>query len=93
MTSAPGLPRDGKDHALLAVLAGTGLVGVLWLAGVTSARVSGQRTPHADAFAPLRAFRHLGDPSLAWNAPVGRGCSVLGSDRRVRRGLRRGGVG
>ncbi len=71
MTSTPRLPRDGKDHALLAVLAGAGLVGVLWLAGVTSAWVSGQRAPHADVFAPLRAFGHPGDPSLAWHAPVG----------------------
>ena len=71
MTSTPRLPRDGTDHALTAVLTGAGLVGVLWLAGVASARLSGQRIPHADAFAPLRAFGHPGDPSLAWHASVG----------------------
>ena len=71
MTSTPRLPRDGTDHALMAVLAGAGLVGVLWLAGVASARLSGHRNPHADAFAPIRAFGHPGDPSWAWHSSVG----------------------
>jgi type IV secretory pathway TraG/TraD family ATPase VirD4 len=71
MTSTPTLPRDGRDHALFAILGCAVLDGVLWLAGETSARVSGHPAPHADAFAPLRAFGHPGNPTLVWHASVG----------------------
>jgi type IV secretion system protein VirD4 len=65
------LPRDGQDVALGVVAAGVVIVGVLWAAGAASAVLAGHRAPHGRPLAGLRAFRHLGDPSLVWHAPVG----------------------
>ena len=64
-------PSEATDMALYAVASGVALLGVLWLAGAASARLSGHRVPHGNLFVGLAAFAHAGDPSRAWHAPVG----------------------
>lgn len=69
---APQRPAsEATDLALYAVAGGAVLVGVLWAAGVVSARLSGHRVPHGHPLAALSAFGNFGDPSRAWHAPVG----------------------
>ena len=64
-------PSGGTDLALGMVVAGAALGALLWAAGAASALASGHRAPEGDYLAGYKAFGHLGDPSLAWAAPVG----------------------
>jgi type IV secretion system protein VirD4 len=64
-------PSGGTDTALVALLGAAGLAGVLYAGAAGSAWVAGHRLPHAGLLAGFLAFAHLGDPSVAWRAPVG----------------------
>lgn len=64
-------PSEATDAALYTVAGAIGLLGVLWLAGAASARLSGHRFPHGEPLAGLDALVHAGDPSRAWHTPVG----------------------
>ena len=64
-------PRGTQDHALVVIAAVIVLTGSLWAAGACSALLSGHPVPHGHLVAPLAAFAHGGDPSVAWHGPVG----------------------
>jgi len=64
-------PHDGTEKAIFGLVGVAGLVGVLWAAGETSARLTGHPAPHGYPMGELAAFSHVGDPSLGWHAPVG----------------------
>ena len=72
MASAkPSASEPAQDMALFAIAGAVLVCGVLWAAGVASARLSGHPTPHGHPYGALSAFAHIGDPSVAWHAPVG----------------------
>ena len=73
MTAQVPRPRSSEatDLMLFAVGGFVGIVGMLWLAGAASARISGHPVPHGNPLAGLVALAHAGDPSAAWHAPVG----------------------
>ena len=62
---------ETSELCLYAATGGIGFIGLLWLAGATSAVVSGHGVPHGHPLAGLAALVHVGEPSLAWHAPVG----------------------
>lgn len=64
-------PSESTDLFLYITAAALALVGGLWVAGAVSARLSGHRIPHGHPLAGLVALAHTGDPSWAWQAPVG----------------------
>ena len=64
-------PSGGPDLLLGLAAGALGLGVVLWSAAAASAWLSGHRPLHPSLFDGYRAFTHLGDPSLAWSAPVG----------------------
>src|SRR6185437_2793313 len=59
------------DLAIYALAGGVLLVGLLWVGGVASAFVCGHPVPRRHAVGAVLAFAHVGDPSAAWQAPVG----------------------
>jgi type IV secretion system protein VirD4 len=61
---------SGVDPFAVAVVGGGASFGLLWLAGVSAAVVSGHRVPRR-AVGALVALTRPGDPSAAWRAPVG----------------------
>lgn len=61
----------GNDLAVGAVAAGVCGGGLLWAAGAVSAWLSGHRVPRGRPLAGYVALAHLGDPSVAWQAPAG----------------------
>jgi len=67
--SAP--PATGQNLIIGAILAGGGVFGLLWAAGVTSALVTGHPVPHGHPAGAFTVFAHPGNPSAAWHAPVG----------------------
>ena len=71
VTAGPQTSEPAQDMALFAIAGAVLLAGVLWAAGVASARLSGHPTPHGHPYGALSAFVHFGDPSVAWHAPVG----------------------
>jgi type IV secretion system protein VirD4 len=64
-------PSESTDLLLSLAAAATALCGVLWLSGAASAGLSGHRVPPHRPLAGLAALVHTGDPSAAWQAPVG----------------------
>jgi len=70
MASDP-LTHDGQEKAIALIGAALGFVGLLWLAGAASARLSGHTVPKHSELAELAAFGHFGSPSVAWGGPVG----------------------
>ena len=73
MSPLASRPRSAaiSDLTLYAVAGCSALVGVLWLAGIASARLSGHPMPHGHPLAGLAALAQAGDPSRAWHAPMG----------------------
>ena len=63
--------EPATDLALIGIVLLMLTVGALWLAGTTSAFISGHHAPHGHPLGELAAFAHVGDPSLGWHAPVG----------------------
>jgi type IV secretion system protein VirD4 len=61
----------GTDASLVTIAAAVVVAAVLWFAGAVSALLSGHRVPPGRPWAALAAFAHAGDPSAAWQAPVG----------------------
>jgi type IV secretion system protein VirD4 len=64
-------PSAGTDTVLVALLGAAGLAGVLYAGAACSAWLARHRVPPARLLASFVAFAHLGDPSVAWRAPVG----------------------
>ncbi len=64
-------PSTGTDVALAGLVGAAGLAGVLYAGAAGSAWLAGHRVPHGQLLSGFVAFAHLGDPSLAWGAPVG----------------------
>ena len=64
-------PVAGVDVWLGLLAGAAGLGVVLWAAGAASAWLSGHPIPRRTPAAGYVAFSHVGDPSLAWGAPVG----------------------
>ena len=71
MSNQRGAAGSGQDLAIGAILAGAGLFGLLWAAGVSAAWLSGHQVPHGHPGGAVTAFAHPADPSAAWHAPVG----------------------
>lgn len=63
--------EPAADLALVGIVVLMLVVGALWLAGTASAVISDHPAPHGHPLGELAAFAHLGNPSLAWHAPVG----------------------
>jgi type IV secretion system protein VirD4 len=66
-----GPPHTGTDLALRLVFGAAGLGVVLWGGATASAWLSGHPVPALQLVDGFAAFGHLGDPSVAWHAPVG----------------------
>ena len=71
MTAAPARSREGSDLALVLLLAGVTVAGLLWLGGAGYFVLSGRPVPHGRALAGLAALAHPADPALAWGARKG----------------------
>ena len=63
-------PTGGPDLLLRLAAAALGLGIVPWSAAAASAWLSGHRPLHPGLLDGYWPFTHLGDPSLAWSAPV-----------------------
>jgi type IV secretion system protein VirD4 len=63
--------RRSEDVLLVIVGGMAGVTALLWAGGLMSALVCGHPVPHGHPAAGLLAFGDLGDPSMAWGAPVG----------------------
>lgn len=63
--------KPTEDFALWALAGAVLIIGLLWGAGTLSALICGHQIPHGHAIGAVLAFAHFGDPSLAWQAPVG----------------------
>lgn len=62
--------QSDADLGLIVVVGVMLLLGTLYLGGLVSAAVSGHGVPRSPLGA-LAAFAHPGNPSMAWDAPVG----------------------
>jgi type IV secretory pathway TraG/TraD family ATPase VirD4 len=59
------------DLQLVIIGAALALLVLLWSAAAASATLTGAAAPRFTIIAPLAAFGHPADPSLAWGCPVG----------------------
>lgn len=66
-----GNPDTAQNALLVLLAAAAGLFALLWSAGCLSALISGHPVPRGHPLGALSAFAHAGDPSRAWQAPVG----------------------
>jgi type IV secretion system protein VirD4 len=64
-------PGNGQNLLIGAIAAGSGLFGVLWLAGTLSALMTGHDAPKGHAAGAFDALGQPADPSGAWHADVG----------------------
>ena len=64
-------PGNGQNLLIGVVLAGLGAFGLLWVCGALAAILTGHPVPHGHPAGAVLAFTHPGDPSAAWQSPVG----------------------
>jgi type IV secretory pathway TraG/TraD family ATPase VirD4 len=64
-------PHGRSDTVPMLLAAGVAVVGILWAAAAASALLTGHAAPRHHLAGAVLAFAHFGNPSRAWQAPVG----------------------